>query len=302
MSLVSITVPMELSAGCIPDEGSVTMEWSKAKNIIILLLVGLNLFLLGTLGSMYRDERDSYIAAAEGAVRYLESMNISIDKSVIPLRNSFRKTMVIERDQNAETAFASALVGGSDVKNPGASYTVSGDWGSITWHPGALLDGEFTYSGLYNGGNEEVLIAYLHTAGIETAGYVCDYENNSYKVTLTRAYNRISVMNCILTFHCHNDDRVLVSGRWYVGDALPLSDKTESDPAGLIIKFVDHMQGSGIVISSIDIIENGYMLQQMTNIGVTLLPVVKITTDAGVAYIDAIDAHIVLNEIMLVCQ
>lgn len=273
------------------------MEWKKAKNIIILLLAAVNIFLLLNLYSLKSGEHNSLEEAALGTAAYLESKGIYVDSAVIPRESAKRQSMVIERSSDAEIATASALVGGSNVTDAGGTITVTGTNGSATWRSGSLLDADITVSGIYNSGDPAVLIAYLESAGINTAGYIISSDEVGFVLTLNKIFNGEKVMNCNLVIRCESDDRATISGRWFTGDGIALNDSTELESAGLIIKYVEHMEKIGMTINSIESIENGYVAQQMTKIGIILLPVLKITSDGIGTYINAIDGNIVLNEI-----
>ncbi len=272
------------------------LEWKKVKNIIILLLAAVNIFLLLNLYSLMRDERIAMKEASAGTVAYLNSKGISIDENIIPEKNRSRKTTVIERSEDSEIAIASSLVNGDKVTSAGSTITVAGVNGTATWRSGALLDADITVPGIYNSGDEAVLIAYLEAAGIHTAGYTAESDELGFTLTINKRLGGDSVMNCSLVIRCEENDRATVSGRWFTGDGVALDDYTEIDPPGLIIKYVEHMERSGVNTISIDNVENGYIVQQMTKIGIILLPVLKITADGNSTYISATDGSIVLSE------
>jgi len=272
------------------------LEWNKVKNIIILLLAAVNLFLLLNLFSLISDERTSMEEAAMGTASYLKSKSIIIDDEIIPRKNNKRQQMVIERSIDTEVSIASALVGGSNVTDAGGTLIVNGPNGNATWRSGALLDADITVPGLYNNGDESVLVAFLESAGINTAGYTVSYDELGFVLTLAKEFGGENVLNCSLVIRCEQNNRATVSGRWFTSEGIALSDSAELEPSGLIIKYVERMESMGVKMIAIEAIESGYIVQQMTNVGIILIPVLKITTDGVSSYVNAIDGNIVLSE------
>ena len=74
------------------------MEWSKIKNIVLLMLLAVNLFLLVLVADQERKSAAYQEEARTGAVEILEKTNIHMDLERLPPESDFH-TMAVERDR-----------------------------------------------------------------------------------------------------------------------------------------------------------------------------------------------------------
>ena len=144
------------------------MEWSKIKNIVLLMLLAVNLFLLVLVADQERRSAAYQEEARTGAVEILEAANIHIAMEELPPESTLH-TMAVERDRAAEDAMAQALLGES---------VRSGDLGPVTYS-GSRGEGQFLSDGKFSFAFEEALTAEegnLEEHGqqlMEKAGYEC---------------------------------------------------------------------------------------------------------------------------------
>ena len=102
------------------------MEWNKAKNLIILMLAAVNLFLLGNLLYLVYKNSASARSTVTELTAYLADCGIALDADLVPRENPGRKVLVVERDESQEAAAAAALLGASEApQNAAGVYTAS---------------------------------------------------------------------------------------------------------------------------------------------------------------------------------
>ena len=82
------------------------MEWSRAKNVIIGMLLLVNLFLLGMLGYLKLLETRSFRESVDGTLQVLAARGIEADPSLISHDTDERALCVIVRDREREAALA----------------------------------------------------------------------------------------------------------------------------------------------------------------------------------------------------
>ena len=121
------------------------MEWSKVKNIIILLLLLVNGFLLVLVG-MRREETENYQASALAqAVEVLERSGIQVFQE--GLEDAIDMSpLSVERNLEREGALAGALLGETvEPKNQGGGlYAYRGNRGEVSIRAGGAISGRMS--------------------------------------------------------------------------------------------------------------------------------------------------------------
>ena len=112
------------------------MEWSKLKNIVLVLLLMTNGLLLvvvvGQEGELLKQERQ----ARQSAIELLQSWGIALDEEIVP-ENITLQPLYLHRDQEKEERFASGLLGEGEVsteKLSGDIFRYSGQNGAVQFH------------------------------------------------------------------------------------------------------------------------------------------------------------------------
>jgi len=276
------------------------MEWSRAKNLILCILVLVNLFLLANLLYMRWAVQSISQDAVSDTVAYLDTLGIEMDPAILPEKTA-RKTMIVERDEAQEAQAAAILVGGEDVSKLGAGGSrYEGSRGTAVWRSGGQLDAELEPDALEStvqdkgesGAVQNARLTALFSAGFPSGLYT---QTDSLLV-LTQQFQGMPVYNCKLSVTTSENEKTVLSGMWTLGTALPVNDQEEMSLPGLLIQFVLNMKESGYTISCITAVESGYIAQQVSNIGIRLVPVWKITAGSVSGCISAMDASILLVE------
>ncbi len=270
------------------------MNWSKAKNIILAMLIAVNIFLLGVIVYTERSSHIAYKQAVSETVAYLESRNISLDPKLLSVDVAKRNTLLIIRDYDAEAAIAETLVNGEEVSRSGGVMRFANDSGTenALWRSGGLFEANIKVDGIseYNGNiSEHPTVTRLGGVGF-SGGIVSDISNSDLtQLTISQTYNSLPIFNAAITVTCGEKDEVYAAGRWCVGTEQIISDANEQKLTGLLIRFAQQVEYTAENTCVIEAITPGYMAQNLSNSGVKLVPAWEIRTSDAIGYISAVD-------------
>lgn len=259
------------------------MDWSKAKNLMILLLVIVNVFLLGNISYLlYRNEATARSTVTE-LVAYLESRGITLEEDIVPRENMGRTVLVVERSTEAEAALARALLDDASLTED-ADGDYSSQTGTCNLKSGGYMEAFWT---------EEISARNL-VSRFENGGVTL--QDTSYTDTFAEfsiAYADLPVFNCQVTATLENGVWT-ASGRICVGNALRTDSASERDVAGLLVGVMQKL----ILMDTTEItqIEAGWVASSISSVGVRLLPVYKLTADSGDFYVNAVDGTLLSVE------
>jgi len=248
------------------------MEWHKAKNIMLVLLVLVNLILLGSRAYVTTAQLREQHQAAQGAADYLQKLGISLDVSLIPPQPLQRDLCIIPRDREAEAAFARALIPHCQLQSSGSSDRYQDTTRYVIWRHGGQLE---VQANLQNG-------EYLQ----KQLGGTAIYKG----ITLTQTIDGLPIFNCTLTIL----DTDSLQGRWCFGEPALLEQGPEISAAGLLIAY-----GSSVADAppeKITELQHGYIVQSVPNVGVRLVPVLRIIADDEPVYLNALTGDIMIVE------
>lgn len=263
------------------------MEWRKLKNIILILLIGLNLALLLLIGGPKISGAYRYAQANRDAVAFLEAKGIRVSEGSIP-RTSGMQAQWVERDRMAEEKAALTLLGEDSSRTAvgGEVYRYAGAAGTIQFHsdgafwaqlePGSLPTEEA------RGGAAQELLEQLGM----TAQLLSQQERS---VTLREQWEGYPLFSQQTTVTWGEDGGIEVAGvrRLYGVPAADPGRKTIS-PATALFHFYNGLNRMGGVCSSIDAIEPGYLTATSLNRLMSLTPVWRIRTDTGTYQLDLV--------------
>ena len=273
------------------------MEWSKIKNIIILILVLLNGFLLVLVG--VREARSAHYQeeARSEAVEVLENSGIDFLPQRIPGDLSLPFWSVErERIGESEDAMAQALLGdvskelqGGDIQASYTSEKGQADFYSsgrfiFTFQPGAMpLAGEEPER--HAADCLEQLSFDGELVGTETA-------EGRTVVTFCQTWSGDPVFSCQAVFTYQEDALVSIDAQRLSGTAAQTEGEPLLSTASVLIRFLAGVNdGSVSVCTQIKEMTPGYQAS-LTRPVSTLTPVWRIVTDTGVYYLDGVTGEI----------
>ena len=270
------------------------MQWRKIKNIILLILLGLNLALAILIGGPALSDHYGEIRANRDAVSFLEKQGIWIDDSRLPDPESLPPSRVV-RDKEEEARLARALLG-EDARQEargGEVYRYTGQSGVIQFHS----DGSFwaqLVPGAFPVGENPGTAALELLKILEFDGEIIDYPGESaFSVYLRQVWEGASLFNqqAVVLW----DD----TGITEITSARRLYGEPEEDPgrqtitlATALIDFYNGLNRLGDVCSRVDGIEPGYLSATSLSRQMELTPVWRITTDTGAYQLDLVSGEL----------
>lgn len=264
------------------------MQWSKVKNIIILILVVVNVLLLGQTAGQERQSQKYRQEALEGAIEVLRQQGYEVDAQNLPhQRNLFSMTM--EREKESEEALAQALLGTVSKTEDGIRAVYQGDGGDCWFRS----DGSFLFlflSEQYKLGGED---AKTHAERLLTgAGIACeviDQEEQAeghIKVILRQTWDGAPVFSCEIELTYLNGVLTTLEGKRLVGIPVNAEDgESIMDLPTALIRFMAGMREGGHVFTKIKGMIAGY---QTTSVGrqMGLTPVWEVETNVDTMLLD----------------
>ena len=172
------------------------MEWSKLKNIIIIMLAAVNLFLLVLVVHRQWESRSSYESAREDALAVLwETSRIRLEREILPEELDLTP-MSVTRDPELEETQAAALLGELTASPPEA-LRYGGAKGAAQFY----VDGEFSAefrTGAYplaGAEPEEFAVDLLATIGFEAQVMSTEESGGETVVTLRQCWEGTPVFD-----------------------------------------------------------------------------------------------------------
>ena len=267
------------------------MEWQKLKNIIILILLVVNGFLLVLAGSR-REEAESYERTAlEQTVQVLEKGGIQVDVNAVDSAEGLT-AMAVDRDLDREAKMVRALLyeeveGGT---RGGGLYLYRGALGEVSVRPGGELTAEFQEDKRWEADRpEEHAAGLLKKMGVEGTQTGLSEEDGETRVRFRQSWNGTAVFSCELEF-TYRDGML----RTLRGSLIPASGGTAEAGQVLtlptaLMRFSEEVGAAGDVCSAIRSMEAGYQgTAQSLSGGVRLSPVWLVSTDTAEYYLDCI--------------
>lgn len=263
------------------------MPWSKLKNIILLILVLTNLFLLVLVVGQSIQSSRLKGQIREETVRFLTDRGIQIEEAVIP-EGMTLSPMAAERDIEGEQAAAAALLRGEVEAEArgGEVYRYQNENGSIQFHS----DGTFSARlepGAYPAGDdpERTCQVLLESVGFSGSLIQADGEG----LTFLQKLDGVSLFGLQVTVLYENGSlTALTAGRRLVGE--PQQDNTRQtiSVSTAMVRFLNGVSALGDVCNRVDRIEQGYSCTASLSGPMSLTPVWRITTDTGAYQLDTV--------------
>lgn len=264
------------------------METRRLKNIAILILVLLDVFLLGLLG--YRDlqgQRVDHDAVEELKELYAsEKLTLTVSGSDLP---ESLVPLTLRRQTDREGAIASFLLGESVTgqSQGGGINSYDGSTGTVRFRAG----GGFDTANMDRPMEDAVAFARQFCDKFDYRNIVMEMESGTGTVTAVQHVAGVPVLGCsvVLTFK----DNCLVAA---AGAHVDLSDAaTDSEEhlncVSALVSFLDHRRSAGVVCSEVNGVRCVYQLHS-TAAQPKLLPVWEIDTDTYTYQVDGITAAV----------
>lgn len=262
------------------------MEWPKLKNIILLILLITNLFLLFLVGYRTWNTARYESGARSDALTVLAKNGMEMDKEALP-RDTLLSTATVSRDREREAELVAPLLGPvTEQVLGGGQFLYSGEKGQVYLRSRgefamALEPGAYPLSGSMSDHAREV----LSRMGFD--GTVTDVTGTaeSGAVTLVQLWENTPVLNCAVKVTYRNGSLVAASGTRLAGSPAVTGSTELSSVTGLL-RFLELLSDTGDVCNRITVMQGGYQLSTGPSDPATLTPVWYFETDTGAYCLD----------------
>ena len=265
------------------------MEWHRLKNIIILILLLLNGFLLVLVGIRWSEAAWYDRMALEQTVEALAGRGIEVDPDGLSAAGDL-PPLSLERDPEAERKLVRALLDEAvEADNRGGGlYLYRGALGEVSVRAGGELSAVLADSPHWDADSpEEYAAALLKKMGASVRLLGTETQEERTTVRFLQLWNKAPVFSCEVEFVYENGRLRAVQGTLLTaGQGAEEPGDILSLPTALL-RFLDGVTATGDVCSSIRSVEAGYRVaSQLLSGGVRLTAVWLVSSDTADYYLD----------------
>jgi len=261
------------------------MDRYRLKNCIIMILVLMNLFLLGSLISREGARHTTQRTAAEQLSALFAADGITLDTGVISDKIP-PAARTLSRDNELERRAAVALLGNdlSRSEQGGGISTYSSTRGAAMFRS----NGAFDAAGTLASNGVSFCREFCEDFGYEEPEFQLD-DDGSGTATVTRLYNDFPIFNCSVTFSIANGILTGVSGTLLPETyAESTSDTQPLSAAAALTAFQKLRRETQAAVSSISDMYLCFELQSSAATPMSLAPAWCIMTDTAEYYVNCI--------------
>ena len=267
------------------------MEWSKLKNIIILILLLVNLFLLVMVGVQERDSVRYQEQALSDAVTALGNNGIRLSDEKIPPQMGIG-SMTVQRDRGLEAQLAGALLGECEESDLGSGrYAYESGLGSAEFRSNGNFSIVFSDGiPIAEGMDGEAAHALAFCAENGLHGVPAGREetaDGAVSVALYQTWQEIPVYSCRITLQYRDNRLFSISGQRLMGE--PQADNGGEDLISLptaLMRILTGVKDLGDICREIVDLSPGYQITNPAE-GTRMGPVWYVTTDTGSYWLNA---------------
>lgn len=261
------------------------MESSRLKNIIILILLLVNVFLLASLVSRKMSQASADRYAAQQLSELFASAGVTLDPDVISTR-SVPPTLSLSRSAEEDGEIAAFFLGEALIQSDNA--------GDSHAYDSSLGNG----SGVFRSNGSFDLV--IRTMPQEDPEELCDdfcrrfdyeitstaLENGSGTITVMQNYNGYPVSDCTVTFYIEQGAIQTVTGSHLPKAHTEVAGDEPLSASAALTRFLEARRESGAVFSAVTDMYPCYDLQSTASAPMTLVPAWCIVTDTVDYYVN----------------
>lgn len=275
------------------------MDNAKIKNVIIIILLLVNVFLLAIVLMDISEAGAADKQAMLSVISILDQNGISLEEGV-DISAETPSSYILRRDLDEEKKLVKKLLGRTYIEDMGGNiYYYQSEIGQASFRG----TGEFDFllnTGEIPMGSDPVrtakkILGKLGMASSNSNDIVEISEiNGSTNVVLTCSWNGSYIFDNEVSFLFSNDSLMLISGR-RVFDSLSTIGDASLDAPTILMRFLDMVKTDGYVSSVIRGLTPGYVMNVSSSSISELMPVWRIETDSGEYFIDGLTGEAVIN-------
>jgi len=265
------------------------MEWKKLKNLIILILLVVNGFLLVLVGFRWGESASYERAALEQTVQVLEQGGIRVELDAVS-DGAGLAPVSAERDLDREAKLAQALLGQETQgeNRGGGLYLYRGETAEVSLRVGGELSASMAESERWHTDDPEDHAAeLLEQMGIEAQQTGADTRGERTAVRFRQLWEGVPLFSGQVEFIYEDGFLNAIHGTLLTaGQSVREPGQVLTLPTALM-RFSEEIAAAGDVCSAIRSMEPGYRgtVQSLSG-GVRLAPVWLVSTDTANYYLD----------------
>lgn len=270
------------------------VEWRRVKNIMIIILLLINGFLLVLVGSRRSESQRYERSALNGSIQVLAYNGIELRESAISARGG-QAGGTTERDLRMENKIASILLGeeveGTD--RGGGLVTYATGRGQISIRAGGELTSRLEDQPYwYTSDPENHAASLMERLGVESRLAEAELLDGSGTVVYQQMLDGVPLFSCRLCFVYEGGRLAQLSGNLLAVDSFHEEDVELLSLPTVLMRFLDDVLSSGDVCSAILAVEPGYRMTQSFTNTIRLQPVWYISTNTADYYVDGITGEL----------
>lgn len=270
------------------------MEWSKVKNIIILILLALNGILLFLAAGREYEYRRYQEKARTEVLTTMAANGVSLKADVLP-EDAVLPALQLERESmQFEPEQVEALLGPCrrEDESGGIRVAYTGEKGRMDAFSSGRFTVEFRSGTMVLGDRdaEAYGAGVLEQLGCESELVAREEDDGELRLTFRQIWGGIPVFNCESHLTYRDGELQRMEGRRLCGTAAAASQEKMITVPTLLIRFLSQRNESGRMFSKITHIEAGYQAASVRPF--SLMPVWYIETDTGAYILSGTDGKV----------
>lgn len=265
------------------------MERYRLKNIIILILLLLNVFLSASLLTQKITEHNTQRTAAEQLAALFAADGMQLDPNIVSY-DTPPASCTISRDPALENRAAQQILGqiATSADQGGGISVYSSQAGTVQFRSGGSFDAVLE-TPIADG--TRFCTSFCKAFSCSAPQFYLDDSGSGTAVALLQR-DRMSIYNSPVTFTLEDDMVTAISGTLIPENSTPLQQEQETLSAlAALIAFQQSRQETGSVVSSISGMELCWELQSSSG-GPTLFPVWRISTNTADFYVNCVSGTV----------
>ena len=240
------------------------MNTARLKNIVILILLLANAFLLVLLFSRRAEENAAHERSVAQLTTLLNADGIAFDSALLDGLPDTVLSVQPARDLAAEQALAEGIIGSGGALEAAVSRAVDDP--------------------------AEFCADLCVPLGYRTFDVLSDGARTV--VTASRFVGELEVCNASLIFTFSGSTLTTVTGTFLPPIDTSESGETALDAVTALVRFLDYCNASGAVCTGITWLSAGYLVQSTTSAPLQLVPVLRVDTDVYSYYVNIVSGEV----------
>ena len=261
------------------------MNTARLKNIVILILLLANAFLLVLLFSRRAEENAAHERSVAQLTALLSADGIAFDSALLDGLPDTVLSVQPARDLAAEQALAEGIIGSvTSIDSGGGIYRY------------------YSSDGLNSGSGDVLSVCYQQNVKADICADLCvplgyrtfDVLSDGARtvVTASRFVGELEVCNASLIFTFSGSTLTTVTGTFLPPIDTSESGETALDAVTALVRFLDYRNASGAVCTGITWLSAGYLVQSTTSAPLQLVPVLRVDTDVYSYYVNIVSGEV----------